>query len=143
MKKIVYLVAGLLAWTVLFKYEQTSARNVFERSIHISPDWFLRYVGGFLILMLGIVLGTLCKTLLSTSEAGTELIDIKHVLRQTWHRTDLWLSVFGAPLLYGGLLRAGSSLEIGPFSYFAFQTGFSSYLAIRSLFHTTSNSAGA
>jgi len=87
---------------------------------------------GYVLLIVGIVLGVLARALLRMHDTGHETFEIRPFLGSAWRRVDLWMALFASPVLYGGLLSS-FDLTPGPFAYLALQTGFSSYVVVRTV----------
>lgn len=93
-------------------------------------------------MLIGIILGIICRALLREKDQGSQDIRISTLAGLAFKGPDAWLSMFGSPIVYGSILRSGADLPVGAFAFFALQTGFSSYVAIRALMDTTPAPSG-
>ncbi len=98
-----------------------------------SAAWWSYIVVGYLIMLVGIFLGIACRRLIERRNRGEAEIEIFPFLRSTVRQIDLWASLLGSPLLYGGILKSGGDLSFGAFLYFALQSGFSAYVLVNAL----------
>jgi hypothetical protein len=125
--------AGFLAWAWLFRTHDGKAVMWGPSGQPDSPWDYLELGAAYMALLVGVVLGVLVRGLLELKQRGRETIHLSRYIRQASRDMDLWISVFASPVLFGGILRQGVSLEVMPLLFFSLQTGFSSHLAIRSL----------
>jgi hypothetical protein len=96
-------------------------------------NWYWTLVLGFVVMLIGIVLGVACRRLIEQKSKGDDTIQIRAFFRRVFTEIDLWISLLGSPLIYGGSLKTGAELSSGAFFYFALQSGFSSYVTINAL----------
>ncbi len=128
------MVASLSAWYFLVPQSLGGVYHFGPAPAEgVSIAWWLTLVAGYCCLIIGIVLGVLARVLLREKERGSEKVELRAFVKKSFASIDLWISLIASPVVYGGILRSGTEMSYGAFIYFSLQTGFSSYLAIRSL----------
>ncbi|MFY0602705.1 MAG: hypothetical protein JXQ93_02065 [Flavobacteriaceae bacterium] len=128
------LAAGIGVWILLYPNQNPNIQffDSQDESIEVIPKLglYINMTLGFIMLMIGIFLGTWTRALMKKREAGLKDVHIGILIKKSFKSIDLWISILASPLLYGSILSASNSINLSSFIFLALQTGFSSNIVV-------------
>ena len=118
--KIILPIAGFGLWWHLMSNEPVRFGG---QEIPTEKSWgVIAY--GFLITLVGVFLGSGYRELQRQKESGKTNIVISEFFRNIFTSIDLWMGLFGAPIVYALLWKSIGDSSIAGLSVIALQNGF-------------------
>lgn len=103
----------------------------FEGSGATGP---MRAILGFLLTLLGTILGSVYRTLHSLREEGIkEIPNILHFVKSVFRSVDLWIGFSVAPIVFALLLSSTNGVALSGFAVIALQNGFFCHAVVEKL----------
>jgi len=119
---------GLAWWLMIQSPVRFGAVAVTE------DDGMGRLVYGYLVTLVGVVLGAAYRNLQIRREAGEhEVGGVGQFLRTVFLSLDFWMGVCGSPLVYALLMRATEGGSMAGLTAIAIENGFFCTIVIRGL----------
>lgn len=126
-------IVGLSIWIFLMKENRVGQIPFAPSSRSGDLLHWVGMIGGYCTMVVGMVLGVLCRALIAEKAQGAQTVNIGAFILSKTRSIELWISLMASPLVFGSILRTGADLSTGAFVAFSLQTGFSSYVLIESL----------
>ncbi|HEV8506336.1 MAG TPA: hypothetical protein VGQ53_13085 [Chitinophagaceae bacterium] len=125
-----FAVAGFIIWWKLSETKeiQFGANEVAKQ----QSFWIVVY--GFIITLLGVIIGACYRELQSLKDRGqTHIENLKLFLKNVFTSIDLWMGLFGAPIVYALLWKSLDGGSIAGLTVIALQNGFCCTIIISNL----------
>lgn len=82
---------------------------------------------GFLVTIVGVILGAIYRRLIKLRNAGTETVKLPSLLGDVFSSVDFLIGIVGAPIVYGLLWQSLADISIAGLTIIALQNGFASH----------------
>ncbi len=114
-------VAGFIIWWKLSETKEIQ----FGANEVAKQQSFLIIVYGFVITLLGVLIGACYRELQSMKDKGqTHIGSLKEFFKSIFTSIDLWMGLFGAPIVYALLWKSLDGGSVAGLTIIALQNGF-------------------
>jgi hypothetical protein len=130
----VAVIVSLGVSVVIYWFMASNTNVVFGANQEPGPDKTQLIVYGYLMTLVGVFCGAACRELIALRGKGERGIPaFKAFFVEVGHSTDLWLGMFGSPLVFASVLRGFDGQNFAGLTVLALQSGFTCTMVIAAL----------
>jgi hypothetical protein len=123
-KFILFPVLSILGFIIWWRLVQPHELQFGAQAVPVEGN-FLIVIYGYLVTLLGVVLGSGYRELQKLRESGaTRIENMRAFFKNIFSSVDLWLGLFGSPIVYALLWKSVAGGNISGLTIIALQNGF-------------------